>query len=140
MTSLHLLSDVLSYSIAGFSALCVQAHLTSRFTPAFSKNLKEKLPEHNRAVFWWAGISDGVLRYVFVTINITITILLLSEELRSFGLKFSLALLGVGFYSDMKLGESPVPHMLLCSIVGAAIMVSFSQEKAPSAKLMPGPS
>ncbi|KAH6869502.1 hypothetical protein B0T10DRAFT_568876 [Thelonectria olida] len=123
MAALHLLSDVLSYGIAGFSALCVQAHLTSKFTPAFSRNLEEKLPEHNKAVFWWAGISDAALRFVFVSINITITVLLLSDELRSFGLKFSLALLGVGFYSDMKLGESPIPHMLLCSIVGAAIWV-----------------
>ncbi|GJC90836.1 hypothetical protein ColLi_13674 [Colletotrichum liriopes] len=123
MTSLHALSDMLSYGIAGFSALCVQAHLTPRFTPSFSKNLEEKLPEHNRAVFWWAGISDGSLRYVFISINIAITVLLLSEELRSFGLKFSLALLGVGFYSDMKLGESPVPHLLLCGTVSAAIVV-----------------
>nr|A0A8F4S726.1 RecName: Full=Cyclic ether formation enzyme pydZ; AltName: Full=Pyrrocidines biosynthesis cluster protein Z; Flags: Precursor [Acremonium sp.]QXF14599.1 PydZ [Acremonium sp.] len=123
MSSAHVLSDWLSYSIAGFSALCVQAHLTSRFTPAFSRNLSEKLPEHNRAVFWWAGMSTRALRYVFVVINITITALLLSEELRSFGLKFSLVLLGVGFYSDMKLGESPVPHMILCSVVGAAILV-----------------
>nr|A0A7L9EZ67.1 RecName: Full=Cyclic ether formation enzyme xenC; AltName: Full=Xenoacremones biosynthesis cluster protein C; Flags: Precursor [Xenoacremonium sp. BF-2018a]QOJ72661.1 XenC [Xenoacremonium sp. BF-2018a] len=122
MSSL-LLSDVLSYGIFGFSALCVQAHLTSKFTPSFSRNLEEKLPLHNKAVFWWLGISDSALRYVFVSINIAVCVLLWSPELRSFGLKFTLGLLGVGFYSDMKLGESPIPHLLLVSTVGAAILV-----------------
>ena len=123
MSTLHLLSDILALSIAAFSALCIQAHLTSRFTPTFSKNLAEKLPEHNKAVFSWLGISDDALRYVFIAFNILVSVLLGSASLRSMGLKVSLALLGVGFYSDMKLGESPIPHLVLCSIVGAAIVV-----------------
>jgi len=123
MSFLHTLSDLLSLSIAAFSALCVQAHLTSRFTPGFAKNLAEKLPEHNKAVFWWAGLSDGQLRYVFISLNILISVLLGISDLRSLGLKVSMGLLFVGFYSDMKLGESPIPHLILCSIVGAAILV-----------------
>jgi len=123
MSVLHQLSDVLALSIAGFSALCVQAHLSKRFTPTFSKNLEEKLPQHNKAVFWWAGISDHALKYVFVALNILVSVLLGLASFRSIGLKISMGLLCVGFYSDMQLGESPIPHLVLCSIVGAAIMV-----------------
>lgn len=123
MSTLHKLSDILALSIAAFSAVCVQAHLTSKFTPAFAKNLAEKLPHHNKAVFWWLGISDNALRCVFITFNILVSVLLGSASLRDLGLKVSLGLLCVGFYSDMKLGESPIPHLVLCSIVSAAILV-----------------
>lgn len=123
MSTLHRLSDILALSIAAFSGLCVQAHLTSKLTPAFAKNLGEKLPQHNMAVFWWLGISDYALRYIFISFNVLVAVLLGSTSLRGLGLKVSLGLLGVGFYSDMKLGESPLPHLVLCSIVGAAIVV-----------------
>lgn len=123
MSTLHQLSDIVALSIAAFSALCVQAHLTSKFTPGFATNLAEKLPQHNRAVFWWLGISHHALRYVFIFLNVLVSVLLGSASLRGTGLKVSLGLLGVGFYSDMKLGESPIPHLVLCSIVGAAILV-----------------
>jgi hypothetical protein len=123
MSTLHQLSDILALSIAAFSTLCIQAHLTSKFRPAFAKNLAEKLPQHNKAVFWWLGISDNALRYVFITFNILVSVLLGSASLRGLGLKFSLGLLCAGFYSDMKLGESPIPHLVLCSVVGAAIVV-----------------
>ncbi|KUJ20439.1 uncharacterized protein LY89DRAFT_682183 [Mollisia scopiformis] len=122
MSSLHIFSDVLALSIAAFSALCVQAHLTKRFTPTFSKNLEEKLPQHNKAVFWWLGISDNALRYVFVSLNILVSVSLALADLRTTGLKVSMGLLFIGFYSDMKLGESPIPHLILCSVVGAAIV------------------
>jgi hypothetical protein len=123
MSFLHTLSDLLALSIAAFSALCIQAHLTSKYTPEFSKNLAEKLPQHNKAVFWWLNISDNALRYVFIAFNTIVSVVLVMPSLRSFGLKLSMGLLGVGFYSDMKLGESPIPHLILCSIVGAAILV-----------------
>lgn len=123
MSFLRTFSDVMAYSVAAFSALCIQAQLTSKFTPGFSKNLAEKLPLHNKAVFWWAGLSTGTLRYLFIFFNIMVCVLLGVPELRSVGLKISMGLLFVGFYSDMKLGESPIPHLILCSMVGAAILV-----------------
>lgn len=122
-STLHNLSDLLSLSICLFSALCVQAHLTNKITPSFAANLAEKLPQHNKAVFWWAGISDSTLRRVFVSLNLLVCVLLGWASFRSVGLKICLALLLIGFYSDVKLGESPVPHIILCSVVGAAILV-----------------
>ena len=60
---------------------------------------------------------------MFIAFNILISALLRSASLRGIRLKISLGLLGVGFYSDMKLGESPIPHLVLYSVVGAAIVV-----------------
>lgn len=115
------ISDILCLAVASFNVLSIQAHLTSRFTPGFSKNLAEKLPQHNRAVFWWLGFSDSALRWVFIMFNTLLTVLLWVPSLREQGLKTAVALLCVGFYSDMKLGESPIPHLLLISLVGGAL-------------------
>ncbi|KAI0452049.1 hypothetical protein F5B21DRAFT_484947, partial [Xylaria acuta] len=115
------ISDIICLAVAGFNVLSIQAHLTSKFTPGFSKNLAEKLPQHNKAVFWWLGIPDFVLRYVFITFNTLLTVMLGVPSLRAQGLKTAAGLLCVGFYSDMKLGESPIPHLLLISLVGGAL-------------------
>ncbi|SPQ23362.1 d732e54c-0179-4cfe-9f0f-322c54f9b763 [Thermothielavioides terrestris] len=117
-------SDVLSYLLLGFNVLSFQAHLTSRFTPAFSRNLAEKLPQHNRVLFWWAGLSDSALRAFFCGLNALDVFLLWSPASRPLGLKLALAGLCVGFYSDLKLGESPVPHLLLFALVGGALWLS----------------
>lgn len=114
-------SDILSYLLLGFNILSFQAHLTSRFTPGFSRNLAEKLPQHNRVLFRWAGVSDSVLRALFCSLNILDVCLLRSPASRPLGLKVALAGLCVGFYSDLKLGESPVPHLLLFALVGVAL-------------------
>ncbi|KAJ5656203.1 hypothetical protein N7507_008153 [Penicillium longicatenatum] len=59
-------TDVLSWVLIGFNVVSMQAHLTDRFTPGFSRNLAEKLPQHNRVLFKWAGISDSTLRGFFL--------------------------------------------------------------------------
>ncbi len=121
------LSDCLAYLLAGFNAFCIQAHLTARLTPAFSKNLRTQLPHHNKAIFWWLGVSDATLRYIFVSLNAGLGLLLALPGWRSAGLKVALALLFVGFISDMKLKSGWllhfVSHVVLLSITIAAIYV-----------------
>ncbi|KAJ5241832.1 uncharacterized protein N7469_000159 [Penicillium citrinum] len=127
MTTARALSDGLAYLLACFNAFCIQAHLTSRFSPAFSKNLATQLPHHNKAIFWWLGVSDETLRYMFVSLNAGLGLLLALPGWRSTGLKVALALLCVGFTSDMKLKEKWLlhflSHLVLLSITMAAIYV-----------------
>lgn len=121
------LSDYLVYLLAGFNALSIQAHLTSRFTPAFSKNLRTQLPHHKKTIFWWLGVSDATLRYIFVSLNAVLGLLLALPGWRSAGLKLALALLFVGLISDMKLKSGWIlnflSHVVLLSITMAAIYV-----------------
>lgn len=77
------ISDYICLAMAGFNAFCIQAHFIDKFTPSFSKNRAEKLPQHNRAVFWWLGISDKGLRYVFVALNALLTVMLGIPSLRA---------------------------------------------------------
>jgi len=127
MTTARALSDGLAYLLAGFNAFCIQAHLTSRFSPVFSKNLATQLPHHNKAIFWWLGVSDETLRYIFVSLNAGLGLLLALPGWRSTGLKVALVLLCVGFTSDMKLKEKWLlhflSHLVLLSITMAAIYV-----------------
>jgi hypothetical protein len=111
-------TDVLSWVLIGFNVVSMQAHLTDRFTPGFSRNLAEKLPQHNRVLFKWAGVSDSTLRGFFFCINATLATLLLIPSLRTLGLRIGFGLLCVGFYSDLRLGESPIPHLTLFTLVG----------------------
>lgn len=118
-------ADILSVVLIGFNLLSIQAHLTSRFTPGFSRNLAEKLPEHNRVLFWWAGVSDSTLRAFFISINTVLAGMLLVPSLRTLGLKIGFGLCCVGFYSDMRLRESPIPHLTLFALVGGALWLSY---------------
>ncbi|KAL3475763.1 hypothetical protein BJX99DRAFT_259020 [Aspergillus californicus] len=123
MPLLHQISNILALTVLTSTTLCIQAHLTPRFTPALSRKLAEKLPQHNRAVFWWLGISDNALRYVFVSFNLLVSVLLALPSLRGLGMMASLGLLGVGLYSDVRLGESPVPHLGLIGVVCVAVFL-----------------
>ncbi|KAB5550769.1 hypothetical protein GE09DRAFT_1222596 [Coniochaeta sp. 2T2.1] len=115
------ISDILSVVLIAFNVISIQAHLTDRFTPGFSRNLAEKLPQHNRVLFSWAGVSDSTLRGFFVSLNILLAVLLSVPSLRILGLKIGFGLLCVGFYSDMKLRESPIPHLTLFVLAGGAL-------------------
>jgi hypothetical protein len=50
-----------------------------------------------------------------------LAVMQLIPSLRNLGLKVGFGLLCVGFYSDLKLRESPIPHLTLFSLVGAAL-------------------
>lgn len=120
-------SDYLAILLAGFNFVCIQAHLTSRFTPAFSRNLRTQLPHHNKAIFWWLGVQDTTLRYLFVSLNATLGALLAVPSWRSAGLSVAFLGLSVGFVSDMKLKSGWlmhfVSHVVLLGITVAAIVV-----------------
>lgn len=127
MVTAHALSNILAYILAFFSALCVQAHLTPLFTPTFSANLAALRPHHNKVIFGWANISDTTTKYVLVAVNAVLVVLLALPGYRATGLKWTLGLLLVGFYSDMRLDskkmEHALSHVVLCGITGAAIWV-----------------
>jgi len=117
-------SDVLSMVLLGFNVLCIQAHMTDRFTPGFSRNLAEKLPQHNRVLFRWAGVSDSTLRAFFISLNLLFAVLLTIPSYRTLGLKIAVGGCCIGFYSDLKLGESPIPHLILFGLIGGALYLA----------------
>lgn len=116
-----LLRGFLTTLMVGFNVLSIQAHLTSRFTPGFSKNLAEKLPQHNRVLFGWLHVTETSLRALFVSINLLLSVMLLTPSLRILGMKIGFGLCCVGFYSDMKLGESPIPHLTLFTLASVGL-------------------
>lgn len=118
------ISGIISMVLVGFNLLCIQAHLTPRFTPGFSRNLAEKLPQHNRVLFRWAGLSDSSLRAFFIGLNALLAVLLAVPGLRTLGLKVAVGGGFVGLYSDMKLGESPIPHLILFGFIGVALWLA----------------
>jgi hypothetical protein len=113
-----LISEVICKGMVFFNVVSIQARLTSRFTPAFSRNLEEKLPEHKRVLFSWAGVSDSGLRAFFVGLNVLLAVLLWVPSFRTLGLWIGFGLCFLGLYSDLQLKESFIPHttlFLLCS-------------------------
>ncbi|KAK3998220.1 hypothetical protein QBC44DRAFT_386585 [Cladorrhinum sp. PSN332] len=120
------LSDYLAIALSAFNFVCIQAHLTPRFTPSFSKNLRTQLPHHNRVIFWWLGVPDTTLRYIFVSLNAFLGTLLAVPGWRSSGLKAALGLLFVGFASDMKLKSGWLVHFLAhVALVGITVSAIY---------------
>ncbi|KAL7929277.1 hypothetical protein V8C35DRAFT_315972 [Trichoderma chlorosporum] len=116
----HPVSDYICLFVAGFNAMCIQAHLTNRFTPAFSKDLEEKLPLHKQTLFWWAGVSDTKLRLFFCSVNALLTYLMFFPSLRTQGIKTTAGFLALDVYCDMRIGEKPFPQMVLYGLLGLA--------------------
>jgi hypothetical protein len=121
MPSSRQLSNILSLSLATFHSFCAQAHLTSKLTPTFSKLVEDSIPQHNEKVLWFLSVSDYVLNYIFLAINVLIVVLVVPPRSRKLGLCVALFFLCVGFYADLKLGESPAPHVVLIAIAGGAL-------------------
>jgi hypothetical protein len=119
-----LISNLFSKVLVFANLAVMQAHLTSRFTPAFSRNLQEKLPEHNRVLFSWWGPTDPVLRVFIVGVNLFLSLLLLVPSSRTVGLWAAFALSFVGLYSDLKLKESFVPHTTLFLLSSGALYLA----------------
>ena len=121
MPSSRQLSNILTLSLAAFHSFCAQAHLTSKLTPAFAKLIEDSLPKHNDKVLWFLGVSDHALNHIFLAINVLIVALLVPSRLRSLGLCVAMFFLSIGFYADLKLGDSPAPHVVLLAIAGVAL-------------------
>ena len=121
MPSSRQLSNVLSLLLAAFHSFCAQAHLTTKLTPTFAKLVEDSIPQHNEKVLWFLGVSDHVLNYVFLAMNVLIVVLVVPSRSRKLGLGVALFLLCVGFYADLKLGQSPAPHVVLIAVAGAAL-------------------
>jgi len=112
-----LVSEVICQGLVYFNIVSIQARFTERLTPAFSRNLEEKLSEHNRVLFTWAGPSNTQLRAFFVFLSVTLSIMFWFKSLRTLGLSIGIVLCFIGLYSDLQLKESFVPHttlFLLC--------------------------
>lgn len=113
-----LISEVICDGMVFFNVVSIQARLTSRFTPGFSRNLAEKLPKHKRVLFSWVDVSDSGLKAFFVGLNVLLAVLLWYPSLRTLGLWTGFGLCFLGLYSDLQLKESFIPHttlFLLCS-------------------------
>ena len=121
MFTSHQISNGLCLTIAFFNAVCVQAHMTDKLTPAISKDLREKLPWFNKHVFAFLGISENALKSIFISSNILLAVTLFSETFRGLGLKLCFGFLGIAFYSDIILGESLMPHFVLLVLAGSAL-------------------
>jgi hypothetical protein len=63
-------STVLSLGLCAFFAFCGQAHVTSRFTPAFTQMLQDSLPELNRNAFPLLHVTSDEWGHVFTAINV----------------------------------------------------------------------
>ena len=116
-----LISEAICKGLVFFNVVSIQARLTSRFTPAFSKNLAEKLPEHKRVLFSWANVSDGQLKAFFVSLNVLLSVLLWVPGLRTLGLWVGFGLCFLGLYSDLQLNESFIPHTTLFILCSSAL-------------------
>ncbi|KAL2203726.1 hypothetical protein CC79DRAFT_1359762 [Sarocladium strictum] len=112
---------ILRWVLIAFNVTSIQAHYTDRLTPWFSRNLEEKMPLHNKVLFGEPGLPIKLVRVIFVSLNLMLAVMQLIPSLRNLGLKVGFGLLCVGFYSDLKLRESPIPHLTLFSLVGAAL-------------------
>jgi len=116
----HPVHNYICLFVAGFNILCIQAHLTDRFTPAFSKDLAEKLPLHKRTLFWWGGFSDSQLRAFFISVNALLGYVMLVPSWREQGIKICAGFLFLDVYCDMRLGEKPIPQTALYGLLGLA--------------------
>lgn len=121
MSSGPLISEYISKGIVFFNLLAAQAHMTARFTPAFSRNLADKLPQHKRVLFWWAGVSDSGLRVFFIGLNVLLSVLLWNPSSRRLGLWIGFSFCFVGLYSDLQLKESFIPHTTLFILCSSAL-------------------
>lgn len=119
-----LISEVICKGLVFFNVVSIQARLTSRLTPAFARNLEEKLPEHKRVLFSWAGVSDTGLRAFFVSLNVLLSVLLWVPSLRTIGLWIGFSLCFLGLYSDLQLKESFIPHTALFVLCSTALWLA----------------
>lgn len=111
------ISDCICKTLVFFNVLVIQARLTSRLTPSFSKNLDTMLPGHKRVLFWWLNPSDSGLNAFLVLVSALLSVVLWVQSLRTIGLPIGCFLALVALYSDTQLGESFVPHsalLLMC--------------------------
>jgi hypothetical protein len=118
-----LLRDCVCKALVFFNIVAAQARLTSRFTPGFSKNLEEKLPDHKRVLFSWLNPSDSGLKAFLVGLSCFLAVVLWVPSFRTVGLPLAFCLSFVGLYSDLKLNESFLPHTIICVSIGAALYV-----------------
>ncbi|KAK4228642.1 hypothetical protein QBC38DRAFT_361407 [Podospora fimiseda] len=120
------LSNYLAILLSLLNLAFIHAHLTTRFTPSFSKSLRTLLPHHNRTIFWWLGVQDDTLRYIFVSLNATLGILFAVPSFRIIGLKICFGLLFIWFISDLKVKSGWlmhfVVHVVLLGIAGRLFM------------------
>jgi hypothetical protein len=121
-----LIADVICKGLVFFNVVSIQARMTDRFTPAFSKNLAEKLPEHKEVLFKsWIDVSDSQLKAFFVSLNVLLAVLLWVPAYRKAGLAIGFGLCFLGLYSDLQLNESFIPHTTLFFLCGGALYLAW---------------
>ena len=122
MPSGPVISDWICKSLVFFLAIAMQARLTTKLTPGFSKNLEERLPDHNRVLFsWWLNPSDQQLKAFMLGVSAFLSVVLWVPSLRGIGLPMGVVLSITGLYSDLQLKESFIPHTALLLMCCAAL-------------------
>lgn len=116
-----LISDVACKVLVFFNVLSIQARLTDRLTPAFSKNLAEKLPQHKEILFSWTNVSTSGFKAFVMSLNILLSVLLWVPSLRTYGLWTGFGLCFLGLYSDLQLKESFIPHTVLFTLCSSGL-------------------
>lgn len=123
--SAKLSSNVLRHLLAAFFAMCAQAHLTDKLTPAFALMVADSLPDLNEKAFGFLGVTDDTFNYILMAINVFLVSVLVPRRTKRLGLLSAVGFLSLGFWGDIATNAPILPHVILISTAVTALTLTL---------------